>query len=74
MRPNCSSGADAPPNACPTACRAQIPLIAISQIPWVKRNPTVGNMSFWVGLFIGFPMLNIGCVAQLRHGHGWQRG
>jgi hypothetical protein len=34
----------------------------------VKRNPTVGNMSFWVGLFIGFPMLNIGCVAQLRHG------
>lgn len=53
--------------------RAQIPLIAISQIPWVKRNPTVGNMSFWVGLFIGFPMLNIGCVvstttpASVRH-------
>jgi len=41
---------------------AQIPLIAISQIPWVKRNPTVGNMSFWVGLFIGFPMLNIGYI------------
>ncbi|CEH15903.1 sterol o-acyltransferase [Ceraceosorus bombacis] len=33
---------------------AQIPLIAISQIPWVKQRPTLGNAFFWISLAIGF--------------------
>ncbi|PWN50101.1 MBOAT-domain-containing protein [Violaceomyces palustris] len=38
----------------------QLPLIFLSQIPFVKRNETLGNMIFWVGLMAGFPLLNIG--------------
>ncbi|SOV01898.1 related to acyl-CoA sterol acyltransferase [Ustilago sp. UG-2017a] len=38
----------------------QLPLIIISQIPFIKRNETLGNMIFWIGLMAGFPLLNIG--------------
>lgn len=41
---------------------AQLPLIFISQIPFVKRNETLGNIIFWTGLLIGFPMLNIAYI------------
>ncbi|UZJ54057.1 hypothetical protein CBS101457_003377 [Exobasidium rhododendri] len=41
---------------------AQLPLIALGQIPFVKRNETVGNVIFWTGLLIGFPMLNIAYI------------
>ncbi|SPO29196.1 related to acyl-CoA sterol acyltransferase [Ustilago trichophora] len=38
----------------------QLPLIIISQIPFIKQNETLGNMIFWIGLMAGFPLLNIG--------------
>ncbi|KAL1406214.1 Sterol O-acyltransferase 2 (Sterol-ester synthase 2) [Vanrija albida] len=37
----------------------QLPLIAISRIPAIKRNRTWGNIVFWAGLMLGFPMLEI---------------
>ena len=38
----------------------QLPLILLSQVPFIKRNETLGNMIFWIGLMAGFPLLNIG--------------
>ncbi|CAD6893441.1 unnamed protein product [Tilletia laevis] len=38
---------------------AQMPLIFISQIPFIRRNEVLGNLIFWIGLMVGFPMLNI---------------
>lgn len=32
----------------------QLPLIALGRIPIVKRNPTLGNIVFWIGLTFGF--------------------
>jgi sterol O-acyltransferase len=36
---------------------AQIPMIVIGRIPAVRRNKTVGNIVFWMGLMLGFPAL-----------------
>lgn len=33
---------------------SQIPLIAIGRLPIVRRNRTLGNIVFWLGLMIGF--------------------
>ncbi|EST07172.1 Membrane bound O-acyl transferase, MBOAT [Kalmanozyma brasiliensis GHG001] len=38
----------------------QLPMIFLSQVPFIKRNETLGNMIFWIGLMAGFPLLNIG--------------
>ena len=38
----------------------QLPLIVLSQVPLIRRNETLGNMIFWIGLMAGFPLLNIG--------------
>ncbi|KIS66357.1 uncharacterized protein UMAG_05355 [Mycosarcoma maydis] len=38
----------------------QLPLIFLSQVPFIKQNETLGNMIFWIGLMAGFPLLNIG--------------
>ncbi|KDN48229.1 hypothetical protein K437DRAFT_284167 [Tilletiaria anomala UBC 951] len=38
---------------------AQLPLIALGQVPFIKQNETLGNLIFWVGLMMGFPLLNI---------------
>jgi sterol O-acyltransferase len=32
----------------------QLPLIAFSRLPIIKRNRTLGNIVFWAGLIIGF--------------------
>jgi len=42
----------------------QIPLIAISRTPAIKRNKLLGNIVFWVGLYAGFPLL---CVAYVAY-------
>ncbi|KAJ7577046.1 MBOAT, membrane-bound O-acyltransferase family-domain-containing protein [Mycena floridula] len=42
----------------------QIPLIAISRIPAIKRNKLMGNIVFWLGLYAGFPLL---CVAYCAY-------
>ncbi|CAO1631338.1 unnamed protein product [Sympodiomycopsis kandeliae] len=39
---------------------AQLPLILVSKIPFIKNNETLGNLIFWIGLMCGFPLLNIG--------------
>jgi sterol O-acyltransferase len=36
---------------------AQLPLIALGRVPAIKRNKTVGNIVFWLGLMLGFPFL-----------------
>ena len=36
---------------------AQLPMIALGRLPVVKRNKTVGNIVFWMGLMLGFPAL-----------------
>ncbi|SNX87432.1 related to acyl-CoA sterol acyltransferase [Melanopsichium pennsylvanicum] len=38
----------------------QLPLILLSQVPFIRKNETLGNMIFWIGLMSGFPLLNIG--------------
>lgn len=38
---------------------SQYPLILLAQTPLIKNNRSLGNLLFWVGLMIGFPMLNI---------------
>ncbi|KAK0541520.1 Sterol O-acyltransferase 2 (Sterol-ester synthase 2) [Tilletia horrida] len=38
---------------------AQLPLIVIGQIPFIRQNETLGNLIFWIGLMVGFPLLNI---------------
>ena len=42
----------------------QIPLIAISRTPAIKRNKLMGNVVFWLGLYAGFPLL---CVAYVAY-------
>nr|XP_018259362.1 sterol O-acyltransferase [Kwoniella dejecticola CBS 10117]OBR81520.1 sterol O-acyltransferase [Kwoniella dejecticola CBS 10117] len=36
---------------------AQLPMIALGKLPAVKKNKTVGNIVFWMGLMSGFPLL-----------------
>ncbi|ODN97324.1 sterol O-acyltransferase [Cryptococcus wingfieldii CBS 7118] len=38
---------------------AQLPMIALGRLPVVKRNKTIGNIVFWIGLMMGFPLLAI---------------
>ncbi|WVN87832.1 uncharacterized protein L203_103027 [Cryptococcus depauperatus CBS 7841] len=38
---------------------AQLPMIALGKLPAVRRNKTVGNIVFWIGLMCGFPLLAI---------------
>ncbi|KAL9937539.1 hypothetical protein V8E36_003948 [Tilletia maclaganii] len=38
---------------------AQLPLIVIGQIPFIRQNEFLGNLIFWIGLMVGFPLLNI---------------
>ncbi|KAH8093272.1 MBOAT, membrane-bound O-acyltransferase family-domain-containing protein [Cristinia sonorae] len=43
---------------------AQIPLIAVGRLPFIKRNKLMGNIVFWIGLYAGFPLL---CVAYCAY-------
>ncbi|KAK4689379.1 sterol O-acyltransferase, partial [Tremellales sp. Uapishka_1] len=36
---------------------AQLPMILVGRLPIIKRNKTVGNIVFWIGLMAGFPLL-----------------
>ena len=36
---------------------AQLPMIYLGKLPVVKRNKTLGNIVFWIGLMCGFPLL-----------------
>ncbi|KAI3623186.1 ARE2 [Malassezia furfur] len=38
---------------------SQYPLILLAQTKFIKNNPTLGNLLFWIGMMIGFPLLNI---------------
>ncbi|KAI7899286.1 MBOAT, membrane-bound O-acyltransferase family-domain-containing protein [Cokeromyces recurvatus] len=38
---------------------SQIPLINLGRQPFIKNNPTLGNVIFWIGMFIGPPLLGI---------------
>lgn len=38
---------------------AQMPLILLSRVPFIRNNETLGNLIFWAGLMCGFPLLNI---------------
>lgn len=38
---------------------AQLPMIALGRLPAVKRNKTIGNIVFWMGLMSGFPLLSV---------------
>lgn len=38
---------------------SQYPLILLAQTPFIKNNRSLGNLIFWVGLMIGFPLLNV---------------
>ncbi|KAI9440588.1 MBOAT, membrane-bound O-acyltransferase family-domain-containing protein [Lactarius indigo] len=42
----------------------QIPLIAVGRTPAIKRNKSLGNVVFWLGLYAGFPLL---CVAYVLY-------
>ncbi|KIK61813.1 hypothetical protein GYMLUDRAFT_42858 [Collybiopsis luxurians FD-317 M1] len=42
---------------------AQIPLIALNSVPFIKQNKFLGNMMFWTGLYAGFPLLCVCYVA-----------
>ncbi|KAI0033940.1 MBOAT, membrane-bound O-acyltransferase family-domain-containing protein [Vararia minispora EC-137] len=42
----------------------QIPMIVVGRIPAIKRNKLAGNLFFWLGLFMGFPLL---CVAYVTY-------
>jgi len=35
----------------------QLPMIAVGRLPVMKRNRTLGNLFFWIGLMMGFPFL-----------------
>lgn len=35
----------------------QLPMMFIGKLPIVKRNKTLGNVVFWLGLMCGFPLL-----------------
>lgn len=39
---------------------SQLPLILLSKVPFIRDNETLGNLIFWIGLIMGFPLLNIG--------------
>lgn len=46
---------------------AQIPLILVSRVPVIKQNKQnrlMGNVAFWLGLYVGFPLL---CVAYVAY-------
>lgn len=43
---------------------AQIPMILVGRLPAIKRNKTLGNVVFWLGLYAGFPLL---CVAYVAY-------
>ena len=36
---------------------AQLPMIYVGKLPIFRRNKTVGNIVFWIGLMSGFPLL-----------------
>lgn len=36
---------------------AQLPMIALGRLPIVRKNKTIGNIVFWMGLMAGFPLL-----------------
>ncbi|KGB75845.2 sterol O-acyltransferase [Cryptococcus deuterogattii R265] len=38
---------------------AQLPMIALGRLPIVRKNKTIGNIVFWMGLMAGFPLLAI---------------
>lgn len=42
---------------------AQLPLIALGRLPFVKQNQALGNVVFWLGLMSGFPLLAIAYVS-----------
>lgn len=42
----------------------QLPLIALSRVPVIKRNHTLGNIVFWAGLMIGFREFSCDRVAS----------
>lgn len=42
----------------------QLPLIAMSKLPVIRQNQTLGNIVFWLGLYAGFPLL---CVAYVAY-------
>ena len=44
---------------------AQLPLIALGRVGWVRRNKTIGNIVFWLGLMLGFPFLWV-CLSKCR--------
>lgn len=37
----------------------QLPMIAVGRMPFMKRNKTIGNLTFWIGLMMGFPFLSV---------------
>lgn len=39
---------------------AQLPMIYLGRVPIIKRNKTLGNIVFWAGLMLGFPLLAVG--------------
>jgi len=39
---------------------AQLPMIAMGRLPVFRKNPTLGNILFWMGLIWGFPLLAAG--------------
>jgi len=43
---------------------SQLPLIAVGRIPAIKRNKLMGNLVFWLGLYVGLPLL---CVAYVSY-------
>lgn len=38
---------------------SQIPLMMLARLPVIRKNADLGNFFFWLGLMVGFPMLNI---------------
>ncbi|WFD05575.1 sterol O-acyltransferase [Malassezia vespertilionis] len=38
---------------------SQYPLILMARTKFIENNRTLGNLIFWIGLLIGFPLLNI---------------
>ncbi|TPX42209.1 hypothetical protein SeLEV6574_g05707 [Synchytrium endobioticum] len=45
----------------------QIPLIYLGRIPAVRKQKTLGNVLFWVSMFLGPPLLTVGyCVEHYR--------
>lgn len=38
---------------------SQLPLMLLARMQFIRRNPLLGNILFWIGLLIGMPILNI---------------